>query len=112
MNWTKEFISTNCTKYHGHVHECGYTISIPHDKASLDDYKATLGHKLNHHFEPNSEYGGILDSPRFGVIRAFFTRRDVKKDEELFNNYGYPVKYGPSWYKDMYEKLYGVKVPR
>ena len=100
-----------CTKCHGNVNQCGYTITIPHDKASLKDYTATLGHKLNHHFIPNSEYRSVFDSPRFGLVRGFHTKRDIKKDEELFNDYNYKTEAGPDWFKEMYEELYGVKVP-
>lgn len=92
------------TKYHGSVKECGFTITIPPSDGPLDKYRATLGHKLNHSFKPNCEYGGILDSPRFGLVRAFYTNRDIKKDEELFIAYGYPVETGPLWYRELYNK--------
>ena len=92
------------TKYHGGVQECGFTITIPHWLGATSHYRATLGHKLNHQFEPNCEYGGKLDSPRFGFIRAFHTNKDIKKGEELFISYGYPVESGPPWYTELYNK--------
>ena len=92
------------TKYHGSVPECGFSITIPWNRASLDQYRAALGHKLNHSFRPNCEYSGVLDSPRFGLVRAFYTNRYIKKGEELFISYGYPVETGPPWYVDLYKK--------
>ena len=60
--------------------------------------------QLNHAFKPNCEYGGIIDSPRFGIIRAFYTNKAIKKGEELFISYGYPVETGPPWYRELYNK--------
>ncbi|TRY64354.1 hypothetical protein TCAL_03641 [Tigriopus californicus] len=94
------------SKYHGSMPECqGATITIPAHLGSMDSYRATLGHKLNHQFKPNCAYGGVLDSPRFGFIRAFFTLRDIKKGEELFINYGYSTETGPKWYTELYKKM-------
>ena len=93
------------TKYHGSVRECGFTIRIPPSDGPLDKYRATLGHKLNHSFKPNCEYGGVLDTPRFGLTRAFYTNRAIKKDEELFISYGYSVTGGPIWYRELYQKM-------
>ena len=93
------------TKYAGYVNECGFTVNIPMEKGSLKEYRASFGHKLNHSFFPNADYGGLLDSPRFGVVRAFVTRRFINKDDELFTNYGYSEKNMPKWYRDSYEEI-------
>lgn len=98
------------SKYHGSLPECQKaTITIPVEMGSTDIYRATLGHKLNHQFEPNCAFGGVLDSPRFGFIRAFYTLRDIKKGEELFIHYGYNVEKGPIWYRELYQKLVASK---
>eukprot|EP00095_Tigriopus_kingsejongensis_P012020 maker-scaffold1195_size56104-snap-gene-0.12 protein:Tk12020 transcript:maker-scaffold1195_size56104-snap-gene-0.12-mRNA-1 annotation:"hypothetical protein TRIADDRAFT_26073" len=89
-------------KYNGGLIECDQVITIPAALGGLDSYRATLGHKLNHQFKPNCEYSGVLDTPRFGLIRAFFANRDIKQDEELFISYGYSLKDGPQWYLDLY----------
>ena len=93
------------TKYHGSVPECRFTITIPWRQGSLNHFRATLGHKLNHSFKPNCEYGGILDSPRFGLVRAFHTNRDIQKGEELFISYGYSASSGPKWYRQLYDHI-------
>ena len=90
------------TKYLGKVSECDLTINIPWQRGSLSDYRATLGHKLNHSFKPNCEPSHLLDSPRFGLVRVFFAARDITKGEELFINYGYSAENGPKWYRELY----------
>lgn len=50
-----------------------------------------------------------MDSPRFGLIRAFYTNKEVKKGEELFISYGYPVESGPPWYRELYNKTIAVE---
>lgn len=97
------------TKYQGSVGECKFSISLPHDErgSALSSYCATLGHKVNHSFMPNADYGGLLDSPRFGVIRAFVSRRAIKQGEEILINYGYPLPTGPPWYRELYQKYQG-----
>ena len=29
----------------------------------------------------------------------------IKKDEEIFHNYDYPMKFAPTWYRNLYKKL-------
>ena len=42
---------------------CGQTIFIPVKYGDINLYRKSLGHKVNHSFEPNSEYQ-LLDSAR------------------------------------------------
>ena len=39
---------------------------------------------------------------RFGVINAVKTMKPIKKDEEYFASYGYPLASGPKWYRELY----------
>jgi len=36
--------------------ECDFTLDIPPEFGSTAKYRATLGHKINHSFEPNTEF--------------------------------------------------------
>ena len=41
---------------------------------------------------------------RFGITHALKTKFPVKRDEELFAHYGYPHKFGPKWYRELYKE--------
>ena len=43
---------------------CNLTIDIPSQFADSEKYNATLGHKVNHDFAPNSKYIKVYDSAR------------------------------------------------
>ena len=62
-----------------------------------------LGPKVNHHFKHNNTIYIEIEHPRWGLIIALLTTRDVKKEEEIFANYDYdpdefPMDY--PWYHD------------
>ena len=42
---------------------------------------------------------------RFGLILCYRTMVAIKKDEEIFSNYGYEMKLAPKWYHDQYKKF-------
>ena len=44
----------------------------------------------------------LILNPRFGVINAVKTMKPIKKDEEYFASYGYPLANGPKWYRELY----------
>ena len=44
----------------------------------------------------------LILNPRFGVINAVKTMKPIKKDEEYFASYGYPLASGPKWYRELY----------
>ena len=51
-------------------------------------YNATLGHKVNHSFEPNSEFVLFSAHPVLGTIMALAAIEDLEADQELTVNYG------------------------
>jgi len=73
-------------------------IDLPENMTSLDNYRATLGHKVCHSFEPNCETD-IFYHPRFGLVRCIATIENIKAGEEILINYGYNLSYSPTWYK-------------
>ena len=81
------------SKYVGYLKDCDSGeahIDIPnHLGEGLSNFAATLGHKLNHQFDPNVQFVGFLDSPRFGPVQAFSALKDIKEGEEMFINYYY-----------------------
>lgn len=78
-------------------------IDVPLDLNSLSDYCASLGHKANHSFTPNSKYDKC-EHPRFGKIKCIRTIKPVAPYEELTVEYGYDHSKldtdAPQWYKD------------
>ena len=41
---------------------------------------------------------------RFGLILCYRTTVPIKKDEEIFFDYHYPIEVAPRWYIDLYVK--------
>ena len=41
------------------IEDCGLTIDIPLEYGTAEKYQGTLGHKVNHRFEPETNYGPI-----------------------------------------------------
>lgn len=93
-------------------YHCNLIVDIP--PKHISTYKATLGHKANHHFEPNNNVVLTwIDSPRFGPVAALTSTKWIKKGEEIFNNYNYNVKDTTlPWYKETYMKLIHEKESR
>ena len=52
-------------------------------------YNATLGHKVNHSFEPNSEFILFSAHPVLGTVMALAAMEDMIAGQELTVNYGY-----------------------
>lgn len=81
-------------------------LDVPAPYTGIDQYCATLGHKVNHSFTPNCVCD-FFEHPRFGPIMAMQTIKAVKKNEELTINYGYgPMVIGeefdvPPWYREI-----------
>ena len=59
---------------------------------SLETYRATLGHFVNHGPVPNCWFG-MIDHPRFGKVRSTVLTRDVEANEELLTHYGFLDNY-------------------
>ncbi len=65
--------------------------------------RASLAHKLNHSFKKANCVFISVYNPRFGVIRGAETTRNVRKGEQIFVEYGYPIEdLYPPWYVDLY----------
>ena len=96
---------------------CEYQIFLDWDAApaspSLDilpnawsykDYKASLGHKVNHSWQPNCQYAKLYH-PVFGhTAMGIRTIRQVHRGEELSTNYRYDVDACPEWYYKLYNE--------
>ena len=99
-----------CTKYR--MNGFGEVLfDIPPWKDDLNLYNATLAHKVNNAFWPqkNAEFASI-EHPRFGLIPCVKTIKNVRKDEEIFLDYGYDkVNAGDAkthqWYFDQKDKV-------
>jgi len=52
-------------------------------------YNATLGHKVNHSFEPNAEFVLFPVHPVLGTIMSLAALTDIHPAEEITVNYGY-----------------------
>jgi len=81
-----------------------YDIDIPADKVSISNYTASIGHKVNHSFQPNIEFVDF-EHPRFGGIMAVKALRDIAEDEELTADYGMDIDEEdiPTWYREQYD---------
>ena len=99
-----------CTKYR--MNGFGEVLfDIPPWKDDLNLYNATLAHKVNNAFWPqkNAEFASI-EHPRFGLIPCVKTIKNVRKDDEIFLDYGYDkVNAGDAkthqWYFDQKDKV-------
>lgn len=80
-------------------------LDVPADMRRLDQYCATLAHKANHSFTPNTRWGR-LDHPRFGLVVTIIAIKTIQVGEELTVNYKYPVTIAPQWYKDCHKLFY------
>jgi histone-lysine N-methyltransferase SETD7 len=74
-------------------------IDVPLDFASTDTYRATVGHKANHSFEPNAKYVQVFH-PRFGHIKGIRAVRAIRPREEVLVDYGYTSQM-PKWYREI-----------
>ena len=81
------------------------TIDIPPRYSSIIDYRSSLGHKVNHNFvdkEVNAEFG-LMNHPRFGLVRCIRSTRAINVGEEIFVDYGYGTDEKddghPKWYQ-------------
>jgi len=73
------------------------TVDIPAPFRAMSNYCASLAHKTNHSFVPNSEFV-VFDHPRFGVIPCIASIHSIAAGEEIFVRYGYDLDYCPEWY--------------
>ena len=64
---------------------------------------ASLAHKCNHSFDPNSTFL-VCHNPRFGDVPAIKTLRNIEAGEEITVSYDYDLNQAPPWYQDLYAK--------
>ena len=84
-------------------------MTIPEQYWNISNYRATLGHKLNHSFKYAKGTLRLSYHPRFGKIPSVVALTDIDKGEEIFMNYGYKPWYPvPEWYSALYKKEMGV----
>ena len=81
----------------------------------LHQYRATLGHKINHSFYgTNNCRFEVFNHARFGLIHAVKSTWQIKKDEELLCPYNLPYDISAPWYQELwrqglFQKLLNVK---
>ena len=85
-------------------------IDVPENYWSINRYRATLGHKINHSFRYSNARYGMAYHPRYGKVRAVYATRYITKGEEILVNYGY--KRGvdvPDWYSKLFQEELGLQ---
>ena len=82
-------------------------LDIPEEYRSVNVYRTTLGHKVNHKFDvdANVEFD-YVKHPIFDVIVCLIALQDLEADEELFANYNYGLEDAAQWYRDHYQATY------
>ncbi|XP_023336315.1 histone-lysine N-methyltransferase SETD7 isoform X2 [Eurytemora carolleeae] len=80
-------------------------LDIPQDCICISNYCATLAHKANHSFTPNSEWS-IFEHPRFGLIRAISAKQDIQVGEEILVNYNIELSTAPEWYRILWLRIW------
>ena len=94
------------------------SINVEKPYWSIAKFRATLGHKLNHSFKPNTYYCDGYHA-RFGYVRTICASKDIKRGEELLVHYQYEEddededEEGsvPQWYADLYKQQVGEDWP-
>jgi len=71
---------------------------------SLQRYRATLGHKINHSFYGSNCRFEIFYHARFGFVHAVKSTQPIKKDSEILCHYNLPYDGSPHWYQEMWRK--------
>ena len=84
-------------------------LDIPPECVSLENYRASLGHKINHSFQPNCKWDQMLH-PTFGRIPSVITLMDLKAGTELTCHYMIDMQEAAGmacleWYLDLWDKF-------
>ena len=80
------------------------TLDIPEEYRSTSQYCASLAHKTNHSFRPNSQFL-VYDHPRWGLVPCIASIQDIPAGDEVFVRYGYDLSYCPDWYREFGKKV-------
>lgn len=85
-------------------------IDIPPEMGNdVNRYNATLGHKVNHSFQPNSEFVLFAAHPVLGTIMALTALEDLPARMEISVNYGYNFTSEPDqpeWFRTLWKQFY------
>lgn len=96
--------------------EDNYCLDLPPELGNdVNKYNATLGHKLNHKFEPNVEFFLFSVHPVLGTIMSLSALEDIPAGTELTVNYGYDLKEDPDqpeWFKEQWIGFYGEEIEK
>ena len=84
-------------------------LDIPPECVPLENYRASLGHKINHSFQPNCKWDQMLH-PTFGRIPSVITLMDLKAGTELTCHYMIDMQEAAGmacleWYIDLWDKF-------
>ena len=77
-------------------------VDMPVQFRSTKNYCATVGHKINHSFNPNCKFSKYIH-PMFGPIPCIITTEHVIAGQELFTYYKYLLSDCPAWYSTLWE---------
>ena len=73
-----------------------FCLDLPPELGSdMTKYRATVGHKANHRFEPNAEFFLFSFHPVLGIIMSLSALEDIPQGVEVTVNYGYDLKEDP-----------------
>ena len=84
-------------------------LDLPPECVSLNNYRASLGHKINHSFQPNCKWDQFVH-PTFGRIPSIITIMDLKAGTELTCHYMIDMQEASSvehlqWYVELWDQL-------
>jgi histone-lysine N-methyltransferase SETD7 len=72
-------------------------LDIPPEYQDTQHYCASLAHKTNHSFKPNTKFT-LFSHPRFGLVPALVTLLPVPHGSEVLVNYDYAYDEAPPWF--------------
>ena len=82
-----------------------FYINVLKEHWNISNYRATLGHKVNHSFTKNNAKFRSVNHPRHGPIVSVVSKRKIKKGEEILCSYGYDEDaLVSSWYANVYKE--------
>ena len=64
-----------------------YDMNIPKHYWNITNFRATLGHKINHSFKDSKAKFGIAFHPRFGKVVTIIATKNITKHEEILIDY-------------------------
>jgi len=67
----------------------GVKVDIPKGFEDTSKYNGTLAHKAQHSFGEANVYLTTVDTARYGLLVGMITKRNIKRGEQVMNNYLY-----------------------